>query len=48
MITLSVNGAVHQLDIEPETPLLWVLRDPLRLSGTTLGCGHEATRRPIP
>jgi isoquinoline 1-oxidoreductase alpha subunit len=39
MITLKVNGQVHQLDIEPETPLLWVIRDELGLSGTKFGCG---------
>jgi isoquinoline 1-oxidoreductase subunit alpha len=39
MITLSVNGLVHQLDIEPETPLLWVLRDEIGLTGTKFGCG---------
>jgi len=39
MITLTVNGTGHQLDIEPETPLLWVLRDELGLVGTKFGCG---------
>ena len=39
MITISVNGKVHQLDIEPEAPLLWVLRDELGLTGTKFGCG---------
>ena len=39
MITLSVNGVQHRLDIEPETPLLWVLRDELGLTGTKFGCG---------
>ena len=39
MIQLSVNGVVHQLDIEPETPLLWVLRDEIGLTGTKFGCG---------
>ena len=39
MITLTVNGKTHQLDIEPETPLLWVLRDELGLTGTKYGCG---------
>src|SRR5207253_5331598 len=39
MITLTVNGARHQLDIEPDTPLLWVLRDELGLTGTKYGCG---------
>ena len=39
MITLTVNGTRHQLDIEPETPLLWVVRDELGLTGTKFGCG---------
>jgi len=39
MITLKVNGTAHKLDIEPETPLLWVLRDELGLAGTKFGCG---------
>ena len=39
MIPLTVNGTQHQLDLEPETPLLWVLRDELGLTGTKFGCG---------
>jgi isoquinoline 1-oxidoreductase alpha subunit len=39
MIALTVNGQQHNLDIEPETPLLWVLRDELGLTGTKYGCG---------
>jgi isoquinoline 1-oxidoreductase subunit alpha len=39
MIVLTVNGQRHELDIEPETPLLWVLRDELGLTGTKFGCG---------
>jgi isoquinoline 1-oxidoreductase alpha subunit len=39
MIVITVNGQRHELDIEPETPLLWVLRDELGLSGTKFGCG---------
>ncbi len=39
MVTLTVNGVRHQLDIEPETPLLWVVRDELGLTGTKFGCG---------
>ena len=34
MISLTVNGNGHQLDVEPETPLLWVIRDELALTGT--------------
>jgi len=39
MIQLEVNGARHELDIEPETPLLWALLDELGLTGTKFGCG---------
>ncbi len=42
MITLQVNGREHRLDIDPETPLLWVLRDHLQLTGTKYGCGIAA------
>lgn len=38
-ITLMINGTSHQLDVEPETPLLWVLRDTIGLTGTKFGCG---------
>ncbi|MDE0306337.1 MAG: (2Fe-2S)-binding protein [Albidovulum sp.] len=37
--TLSVNGTTHEVDVEPETPLLWVLRDTIGLTGTKFGCG---------
>lgn len=39
MISLTVNGKLHELDLDPETPLLWVLRDHLGLTGTKYGCG---------
>ena len=38
-ITVVVNGIPHAVDVEPETPLLWVLRDSLKLTGTKYGCG---------
>ena len=38
-ITLNVNGDVHTLDVAPDTPLLWVLRENLALTGTKFGCG---------
>jgi aerobic-type carbon monoxide dehydrogenase small subunit (CoxS/CutS family) len=41
-ITLNINGKAHSVDIEPETPLLWVLRDNLGLTGTKYGCGIAA------
>jgi nicotinate dehydrogenase subunit A len=39
MITLTINGTAHQVDAEPDTPLLYVLRDDLRLNGAKYGCG---------
>jgi isoquinoline 1-oxidoreductase alpha subunit len=39
MITLDVNGKQIQVDAEPDTPLLWVLRDRLQLTGSKYGCG---------
>ncbi len=36
---ITINGQLHQLDIEPDTPLLWVLRDELGMTGTKYGCG---------
>lgn len=39
MISLTVNGQPHRLDVEPDTPLLWVLRDTLDLKGAKYGCG---------
>ena len=41
-ITLNINGASHTVEIEPETPLLWVLRDNVGLTGTKYGCGIAA------
>lgn len=38
-LTLVVNGRRHAVDVAPETPLLWVLRDTLGLTGTKFGCG---------
>jgi isoquinoline 1-oxidoreductase subunit alpha len=39
MYELSVNGETHRVDQDGQTPLLWVLRDTLRLTGTKYGCG---------
>jgi len=39
MTTLKVNGAKREVDVPPDTPLLWVLRDELQLTGTKYGCG---------
>jgi isoquinoline 1-oxidoreductase alpha subunit len=38
-IQLKVNGVSHEVDVEPEAPLLWVIRDELNLTGTKFGCG---------
>jgi aerobic-type carbon monoxide dehydrogenase small subunit (CoxS/CutS family) len=40
MIELTVNGQVHKVDVAPDTPLLWVLRDYVGLTGTKFGCGQ--------
>lgn len=42
MPTLTVNGMTHEVDAEPDTPLLWVLREQLGLTGTKYGCGIAA------
>ena len=39
MVSLNVNGKSYQADIDPRTPLLWVLRDAIGLTGTKYGCG---------
>jgi len=39
MTALSVNGKSYEVDVEPDTPLLWVLRDTIGLTGTKYGCG---------
>ena len=39
MITLSVNGTPHRVDVDPQMPLLWVIRDVIGLTGTKYGCG---------
>ena len=39
MAALNINGQTHQIDVEPDTPLLWVLRDTIGLTGTKYGCG---------
>jgi len=39
MISVTVNGQHHQVDVDPATPLLWVIRDELGMTGTKFGCG---------
>ncbi len=41
-ISFEVNGQKHSVEVEPQTPLLWVLRDTLNLTGTKYGCGIAA------
>ena len=40
ILTLSINGTRRTVDVSPDTPLLWVLRDALGLTGTKFGCGQ--------
>jgi isoquinoline 1-oxidoreductase subunit alpha len=42
MVRLIVNGKVHDIDVDPDTPLLWVLREQLGMTGTKYGCGIAA------
>jgi isoquinoline 1-oxidoreductase alpha subunit len=39
MVSLSINGQTHNVDVEPDTPLLWVIRENVGLTGTKYGCG---------
>jgi isoquinoline 1-oxidoreductase alpha subunit len=39
MVVVKVNGAAHEISVDPATPLLWVLRDVLGMTGTKFGCG---------
>ena len=39
MVTLTINGQSHEVDVSPDTPLLWALRDVLGMTGTKFGCG---------
>jgi isoquinoline 1-oxidoreductase alpha subunit len=39
LVTLSVNGQSHSIDVDPDTPLLWAIRDEIGLTGTKFGCG---------
>jgi isoquinoline 1-oxidoreductase alpha subunit len=41
-LSLKLNGKTHEVDAEPGTPLLWVIRDELKLTGTKFGCGVAA------
>ena len=42
MVRLTVNGKTHNVDVDPNTPLLWVLREQIGLTGTKYGCGIAA------
>ena len=39
MVSLTINGKAHEVDVDPNTPLLWVIRDWVGLTGTKYGCG---------
>ena len=39
MLSLRINGKMYSINVEPETPLLWVIRDTIGLTGTKYGCG---------
>ena len=39
MVRLSINGKTHDVDVDPNTPLLWVIREQVGLTGTKYGCG---------
>ncbi len=39
MVTFTLNGQSHQVDVSEDTPLLWVIRDTIKLTGTKFGCG---------
>jgi isoquinoline 1-oxidoreductase subunit alpha len=41
MISLTVNGRKYDVDVSPDTPLLWVIRDAIGLTGTKFGCGLQ-------
>ncbi len=44
-ISLNLNGKTHSVHDEPGTPVLWVIRDELKLTGTKFGCGVAITER---
>ena len=46
MISFTVNGKPQNVDVNPDTPLLWVLRDTLGLTGTKFGCGIAQRAQP--
>jgi isoquinoline 1-oxidoreductase subunit alpha len=39
MVSLTINGKTHNVDVDPDTPLLWVIRENVALTGTKYGCG---------
>ena len=39
MVRLTINGKTHEVDVDPSTPLLWVIREQIGLTGTKYGCG---------
>jgi aerobic-type carbon monoxide dehydrogenase small subunit (CoxS/CutS family) len=47
-VTINVNGVVHTIDTEPDTPLLWAIRDHMHLTGTKFGCGMSLCGACVP
>ncbi len=47
MIFLNVNGKKYEVDVNSDTPLLWVSREKIGLTGTKFGCGMAIGRRPV-
>ncbi len=45
MAKLNINGRIRDVEVEPDTPLLWVIREQVGLTGTKYGCGDRAMRR---
>jgi isoquinoline 1-oxidoreductase subunit alpha len=39
MVSLTINGKLHEVDVDPDTPLLWVIREWIAMTGTKYGCG---------
>ena len=48
MVQLTINGTKHEVDADPDTPLLWVIREQVGLTGTKFGCGIAASAAPAP
>ena len=47
MVTFTVNGKQQRVNASPDSPLLWVIREDLRLTGTKYGCGMNRDRKSV-